>query len=67
MVHRMKYETEANRAIEAGLSPATVGQTCDLWKSLGVTRQTKWNWQTDPSRVPLMARLAAAWLMKGDA
>ncbi|TDW21045.1 hypothetical protein EV128_12214 [Rhizobium azibense] len=59
----MKYETEANAAIRAGLSPATIGQTCDHWKALGVTRQTKWNWQNDPERVPLMARLAAAWLI----
>jgi protein involved in temperature-dependent protein secretion len=59
----MKYEIQATKATQAGLLPATAEQTLERWQALGVTRQTKWNWQTDPSRVPLMARLAAAWLI----
>ncbi|WP_085044308.1 hypothetical protein [Ensifer aridi] len=58
----MKYDSLATKATEAGLSPATAEQTAALWRELGVTRQTAWNWR-NPERVPLMARLAAAWLI----
>jgi len=57
----MRYQEVATRATDAGLSPATVDDTCRYWQVLGVTRQTRWIWKNYPDRVPLTARLATAW------
>lgn len=62
----MKYKAHATKAANAGLPPATVKQTCDMWEALGVTRQTRWNWSKTPTSVPLEARLAAAWLRRQE-
>lgn len=63
----MKYETYAESAVKAQLSPATPDETRQHWRALGVTRQTEYRWRTLPATVPLMARLAAAWLAKDGA
>lgn len=59
----MKYESDAIKATDAGLSPASPDDTCRHWQALGVTRQTEWRWRTNHMLVPLTARLAAAWLI----
>lgn len=63
----MKYETYAESAVKAQLPPLTPELTRGYWRALGVTRQTEYRWRTLPATVPLMARLAAAWLAKGGA
>lgn len=58
-----RYEELATKAVEAGLSAATDKQVDVYWRSLGVTRQTAWNWRNGHQPIPLTARLAAAWLL----
>ncbi|NTI22404.1 hypothetical protein G6M87_11090 [Rhizobium rhizogenes] len=58
----MKYEHDALKAIEAGLTAFPAPEAWRYWKALGVTRQTSWRWKTMPSLVPLMARLAVSWM-----
>lgn len=55
------YGADADKAIAAGLQPATEADTADAWKVLGITRQTSWLWRTGRQEVPLTARFAAAW------
>lgn len=62
----MKYEAEAIKATDAGLSPASPQDTCAVWRKLGVTRQTEHRWRSDHSLVPLAARFAAAWVIHNE-
>lgn len=58
-----RYDEWATNAINAGLPPATPDSVDRYWRSLGVTRQTAWNWRNGHQPIPLMARFAAAWLV----
>lgn len=62
-----RYEELATKAVNAGLSAATDAQVDVYWRSLGVTRQTAWNWRNGRQPIPLAARLAAAWLVHASA
>lgn len=59
-----KYNEAAERAVRAGLQPASVVATSRYWKELGISRQAAWVWKSGRGDCPLSARMAAAWIIK---